>query len=597
MIVYLWIKKFKNIEEQGFLFSSKYNIEFSVENSELSIKANPNYIENFFSEHIKDVTCIVGENGTGKSNIQEYIINCYTKSKSGWDKDHILIVSEKDELKGFYCSRLGNIKLAKDSLQINLICYNDSDDFLNSENPNFYLSNRIIFYSNTFDGQVRSFQNEHDGMYLNDISTTQRVGWALKSNFDDLNLEQDDIDKLSYRRREIKSQIELITKKEISLFRKDFYPDTIEISLTPLYSYIYIKQNLDPGRFNDDIYNKLKFIEDNLYEVGDFNQKVIKKIWFCYLYERMATMIPSVGIFIINQFYNILKEKSLISIEQLFSHNVIIEPYKRSTIEEIFTIFSQFNSQDEKVTIENKDLPKASKIISLIRSLNLRFTDPLAFDWKFKNDITGSLSSGQISLLSLFSRINEGGFGSHTKNGILILDEPDQGFHPEWQRNFLYELLNFLNQYSYGIEQIIITAHSPFILSDIPNDNVLYLKKVGKKTITLSKKQKPNSFGANIHQLLSESFFLQNGLIGEFAKSKIQQMFDYFNKDKKLNKISEDEFQKILPLIGEPLIYSKLAEMYATENGQNGEIARLREIRNKIDKQLENLEKDDTNKE
>ena len=60
-LVYLWVEDYKNIHEQGFNFSSKFNCHYDVENNELTIDENDDYIENFFGDNIY-VTAIVGKN-------------------------------------------------------------------------------------------------------------------------------------------------------------------------------------------------------------------------------------------------------------------------------------------------------------------------------------------------------------------------------------------------------------------------------------------------------------------------------------------------------------------------------------------------------
>jgi predicted ATP-binding protein involved in virulence len=94
-------------------------------------------------------------------------------------------------------------------------------------------------------------------------------------------------------------------------------------------------------------------------------------------------------------------------------------------------------------------------------------------------------------------------------NVNIIFDEIELYFHPNMQRTFLTYLLNYLNiagfQNIYGLNFCFVT-HSPFILSDIPSENILFLKKREDKStenVTLK------TFGANIHELLMDGFFMQ----------------------------------------------------------------------------------------
>ena len=136
----------------------------------------------------------------------------------------------------------------------------------------------------------------------------------------------------------------------------------------------------------------------------------------------------------------------------------------------------------------------------------------------------------------------------------MIYDEIELYYHPDLQKKFLDYLLNEIKKLSIknieGINILLIT-HSPFILSDIPKQNILYLKteeieKDGRKVkvaIPQSIKDK-NSFGANITDLLADSFFIDDGLIGDFAKSKINQaLIDLLKK--KVSEKRQLELKKI----------------------------------------------------
>ena len=101
---------------------------------------------------------------------------------------------------------------------------------------------------------------------------------------------------------------------------------------------------------------------------------------------------------------------------------------------------------------------------------------------------------------------------------------------------------------------IIITTHSPFLLSDIPQSNVLYLEDGH----VVDKSYMQNPFAANVNDILRQSFFLKNGFMGEFAKQKILKVIDSYTK-KKLDTNEFKEAVELLTLIGEPLLKNKLS--------------------------------------
>ena len=98
------------------------------------------------------------------------------------------------------------------------------------------------------------------------------------------------------------------------------------------------------------------------------------------------------------------------------------------------------------------------------------------------------------------------------RNINLILDEVEICFHPEFQRRFVYELLGYIKRLFMNRNasfNILIATHSPFILSDIPQSNILYLED-GKMVMPEGIK---NPFAANICDILYQSFFLNQGFV------------------------------------------------------------------------------------
>ena len=114
----------------------------------------------------------------------------------------------------------------------------------------------------------------------------------------------------------------------------------------------------------------------------------------------------------------------------------------------------------------------------------------------------------------------------------IVLDEIEVCFHPEYQRQFLSRMLELLcdrlhlNK-RFGIH-IWLTTHSPFILSDIPNELITYMEnghRLNEEELAERKIRKP--MAANISELLHQSFFLHDGFIGEYARKKILSLVEF----------------------------------------------------------------------
>ncbi|WP_367210066.1 AAA family ATPase [Sphingobacterium sp. R2] len=187
---------------------------------------------------------------------------------------------------------------------------------------------------------------------------------------------------------------------------------------------------------------------------------------------------------------------------------------------------------------------------------------------KNSNKITYSfskLSSGEKQLVYTTSSILyhirnlssiEGNLRRVKYNHInIVLDEIELYFHPEFQRQFVNNLILNIQNMEFNIDSINIqmATHSPFILSDIPKKNVLFLEH-GNNIVD---EMQEDTFGANIHTLLQHGFFLNGVPIGDFAKQKINQMFARLHK----GECSDELFNEIL-LVGEPFIKSQLLKKY-----------------------------------
>jgi predicted ATPase len=163
------------------------------------------------------------------------------------------------------------------------------------------------------------------------------------------------------------------------------------------------------------------------------------------------------------------------------------------------------------------------------------------------------LSHGERSVLLSNALIFEAAMNSSEQDILICLDEPDLSLHPEWQKKYINEIVNMFSKVDKNFH-FLITSHSPFILSDIPKENVIFLED-GKQVY-------PNieTFGANIHTLLSHGFFMKDGLMGEFAKEKINTAITYLNQ----KQLSEEEIEyceNIISIIGEPILKRQLQKM------------------------------------
>lgn len=100
----------------------------------------------------------------------------------------------------------------------------------------------------------------------------------------------------------------------------------------------------------------------------------------------------------------------------------------------------------------------------------------------------------------------------HKYRGInIVFDEVELCFHPEYQRKFISEFLRLVKAVDIPSDtslNVIITTHSPFILSDMPKEHILYLKdgKAYDFSDSRTTQRRLNPFAANVSDILRNGF-------------------------------------------------------------------------------------------
>lgn len=198
------------------------------------------------------------------------------------------------------------------------------------------------------------------------------------------------------------------------------------------------------------------------------------------------------------------------------------------------------------------------------------------------------LSSGEKQMIYsvssiLYHILNLESVPSNTKKRTayrhinIVLEEIEMYAHPEMQRTYIKYIIESIERLSLERTQSInlcFVTHSPFILSDIPETNILFLNEQGTpEPLSASLK----TFGGNIHDLLAHSFFLKEGAIGAFALDKIDNIIKHLTDEKLLSSTSEQRNDLIenIQLIGEPFLRNKLLDMYYMKFGKQTRIQEL----------------------
>ena len=73
-LIYLWINRDEHgcFQQEGFNFSPHYRVSYNQDTKELIIK-QLEQLNVFQNDHIANVSAVIGENGTGKTTLLEYL--------------------------------------------------------------------------------------------------------------------------------------------------------------------------------------------------------------------------------------------------------------------------------------------------------------------------------------------------------------------------------------------------------------------------------------------------------------------------------------------------------------------------------------------
>lgn len=252
---------------------------------------------------------------------------------------------------------------------------------------------------------------------------------------------------------------------------------------------------------------------------------------------------------------HLLKSESLESYEKEFLHKKLEK--ERDLIFELSVLHNQkCKDISPIITLDKINFDKYNEFIkNTIPPFSFTYNPPISSGQKAKEIINARINDA-------IQKINK---KNQNENILILLDEADLKLHLEWQRNFVFDLIEFLNSYSNNNFYVLYATHSPMILSDITNDRVVFLKKKDNNSNFSEDKQDftKSTFGANIYDIYADSFFVNN-FMGEFAQNKINDVINLIESHKKdkqtISKNQVLNLLKIVRSIGEPLLRNKLED-------------------------------------
>ncbi|MGB1017779.1 MAG: restriction system-associated AAA family ATPase [Chitinophagales bacterium] len=152
---------------------------------------------------------------------------------------------------------------------------------------------------------------------------------------------------------------------------------------------------------------------------------------------------------------------------------------------------------------------------------------------------------------------------------LFLLDEPETHFNPDWKAKFISSLRNSFNKEKKDTEEtmreMIITTHSPYLISDSDSKYVFEIKK-DEETKKIDNPQHPNfqTFGTSVNKIGIRIFDMPN-TIGEYAQKRLQEFYAELellktkaDMEKLISKVKEEMGDSVERLIFVNKVFDKM---------------------------------------
>lgn|GEM_PF-5753489 len=607
-LVYLYVENLGEcFKEQSFNFSSNLKcsiIDDKVNKKNLIIEKINNQANLYFSDfNIERINLIIGENGSGKTTILDSL-GSTAKFKIGIVKDidykkykWLAIYGIENEPDNYIMEYhkmpiLSNIKW-NDNVRnyeyknVNKVSFKKIKKIENGKNYDFeeviidneFLEKKKIVYLYKKNSVNSDEQNIFDIMTMDEIDHNEgykRVISKEPSTFNMINYINEVLekDRNVFKGKNLRVIFDVKKDKMFSMFRIYRKSSEYKNNLKQIYGFDISDNHIkNPNILNNIDMFKICYLESIVLEL--INQKKVKNQDFFNNYFDYSEVTNNYIEDRIEFLMNIIKDTKfnkdqeiifdLIKIVFTFLDGIAFTNFVRKDRISIPIFHKQHYRDDIIEYIEN--------LVFLTNKYN---DSNLVFEKSIKEWIPfeirlSSISSGELQYIKSFSNIYESIKLINSENVvdylnfIILLDEPDMNFHPEWSRRYISTLNEMLKNFEPKKNnmsfQFIITSHSPFLISDVPKEFILCIQKNGKNTSEVN--QAKYGLMSNMYDLIKDSFFMEKP-VGELANDffeNIKKDIEYIkvnDNNKIINIENIENIEGKISLIDDPIIKNLL---------------------------------------
>lgn len=569
-LCYIYVYEYRALKNIDFSFDARYVCTYNAQKYELTIARSNQLPSDFWARGIYSITGVFGENGMGKSTLMSLLMEAIVEGVDVKNVNAIFVYTDGDKI--LYYVGAPNAKIVI-----------KNPDGLDIQSTDTLKKAKVFYFSGHFNPENSDIRNqEWAGLYNG--STRYRLVKDYESyvNADGLQMVNPlltylrcHLNQNDYRICQLLGDKDIV--KNFSTFKVPQYALFLsnEAGLNAMqrgkikgkecrfvglrYSWHSLKELAKANLIYNNILNLVSdtsYFDDEKNILVDWNEYLVNENDVFSAFEKFINTFKEDKRHVLNMVF-----RALLKLDATADFD-----------EQGGLYYLKFETEYEKV----RQIVEVQKKSPYLTS---RY-----FDFHFAQELNGTpnvLSSGEMEFLNLFSRIYDAAelapmkFANIDVPVIYLLDEAEIGYHPSWQLQYVKFLQDFLGALMVraGVNfQVIIATHSPFLQSDIPQccANYIRLNKDGKRCNV--RNSVPETFGANMFNLYRESFFLNDGMIGQFAQDTINRIVDMITHNEDLEKV-----QQYVQLVGDESIRicleNMILENYRTEN----EVSRLKQ--------------------
>jgi predicted ATPase len=465
----------------------------------------------------KDVSILIGVNGSGKSTILECIAQIFSdayleeKSKFGfkisYEVENVRVIEE---------TSAGSFDTKYRTIKVSIFASKKGDD--------------LVY-------KINGIENKDITRYIDDLSPSNIVIYysGLSEIMKQICLPHDEKLSIDYRKGNQNSH------------RPFFYfePQLFNLILISLLSYefgdvpVFLKERAKINGFQSLTIS----IKKPSWSKGKLDNwwgaKVEVKSFLDYLASLQKPLI--------------IEEDSSNSSS---SGNVVMEAWQNETL--LITIIGQ-----EKLFEIREHFIEERSLFKILNTLLIDGFDPqvkFAFiqegeDAHYKN--FNVLSEGEQQAIIIRGLVEL----TNDENTLFLFDEPDTYLHPSWQRNFIEDINELTNDSEFNNSQFLITTHSPQLLSNAdPSNSDVQIMEDGEIV-----KITPKYYGKDVSTILYEMMGVERRNV-KVAKL-LSVLFNLIEDEELLD--AKVEYTKLVQLLGEDdpaMIRAKIQLDYLEES-------------------------------